>query len=267
LSEAPAPAPAPDAGQAWTALCSRSGELAVGMERFQEIALDWQRLPHVHGRNVRSIVCLDCGPGGWRARLTAADGATWEAELVLDRASRSCSIRFWQNRGTGLLARVILDPQPRDQTLVLVTLFATDPPTPDSPEQWLEVVDDIWASDAAMMVERQRQIDRRVDRAGADRQRDLGLREGLTLPLAFELGGREFLLAEADGRLVAFPRRCPHQLGPLDQALVGRVLTCPWHGYQFDAVTGENMGGGVCRLTGMPKVICVGGRVIVNATH
>jgi nitrite reductase (NADH) small subunit len=34
---------------------------------------------------------------------------------------------------------------------------------------------------------------------------------------------------------------CPHQGGPLGKgALTGCVVTCPWHGWQFDVRTGQH---------------------------
>ena len=34
---------------------------------------------------------------------------------------------------------------------------------------------------------------------------------------------------------------CPHQGGPLGKgSLSGCVVTCPWHGWQFDVSTGLN---------------------------
>ncbi len=34
---------------------------------------------------------------------------------------------------------------------------------------------------------------------------------------------------------------CPHQGGPLGQGqLCGKVLTCPWHGWQYDITTGAH---------------------------
>jgi nitrite reductase/ring-hydroxylating ferredoxin subunit len=56
---------------------------------------------------------------------------------------------------------------------------------------------------------------------------------------------------EAAGRIVAICRVgdawhaldgvCPHQGGPLGQgSLCGTVLTCPWHGWQFDVTTGRH---------------------------
>ncbi len=34
---------------------------------------------------------------------------------------------------------------------------------------------------------------------------------------------------------------CPHAGGPLGEgALCGQIVTCPWHGWQFDVTTGQN---------------------------
>ncbi len=34
---------------------------------------------------------------------------------------------------------------------------------------------------------------------------------------------------------------CPHQGGPLGQGqLAGCVITCPWHGWQFDVTSGQH---------------------------
>jgi len=46
-------------------------------------------------------------------------------------------------------------------------------------------------------------------------------------------------LANVDGRFHAIDGLCPHQGGPLGTGtLCGTVLTCPWHGWQFDVLTG-----------------------------
>jgi nitrite reductase (NADH) small subunit len=46
-------------------------------------------------------------------------------------------------------------------------------------------------------------------------------------------------LACVDGEYLAIDGVCPHQGGPLGQGeLCDGVLTCPWHGWQFDIRTG-----------------------------
>ena len=48
-------------------------------------------------------------------------------------------------------------------------------------------------------------------------------------------------LANVDGQLYAIDGLCPHQGGPLGTgALCGKVLTCPWHGWQFNVTTGQH---------------------------
>jgi nitrite reductase/ring-hydroxylating ferredoxin subunit len=51
----------------------------------------------------------------------------------------------------------------------------------------------------------------------------------------------EITLAHCDGGIHATQAHCLHLQGPLgDGMLEGCVLTCPWHGWQYDVRTGEN---------------------------
>jgi nitrite reductase/ring-hydroxylating ferredoxin subunit len=55
------------------------------------------------------------------------------------------------------------------------------------------------------------------------------------------VGDAEVALANVDGEFHALQPACPHLGGPLGHGrLDGCVLTCPWHGWQFDVTTGEN---------------------------
>ena len=58
---------------------------------------------------------------------------------------------------------------------------------------------------------------------------------------AVEAGGRAIALANTGGRFYALQGECAHMHGPLGEGHVaGCVLTCPWHGWQYDVRTGEN---------------------------
>lgn len=47
-------------------------------------------------------------------------------------------------------------------------------------------------------------------------------------------------IANVEGRVYAVDGVCPHQGGPLGKGhLAGCVLTCPWHGWQFDVRDGR----------------------------
>ncbi len=52
---------------------------------------------------------------------------------------------------------------------------------------------------------------------------------------------RVIALFNVDGRLYALDGVCPHAGGPLGEGqLDGHVVTCPWHGWQFDVTTGQH---------------------------
>jgi nitrite reductase/ring-hydroxylating ferredoxin subunit len=50
---------------------------------------------------------------------------------------------------------------------------------------------------------------------------------------------RVVALFNVDGTFFALDGVCPHQGGPLGKGrLTGDVVTCPWHGWQFDVKSG-----------------------------
>ncbi len=54
-------------------------------------------------------------------------------------------------------------------------------------------------------------------------------------------GDRVVALANVEGQIYALDGVCPHQGGPLGEGeLQGSILTCPWHGWQFDVCTGQH---------------------------
>jgi nitrite reductase (NADH) small subunit len=56
----------------------------------------------------------------------------------------------------------------------------------------------------------------------------------------FDLEGKAVALANVDGQFYAINNVCLHRGGPLaDGPLEGSVVTCPWHGWQYDVRTGK----------------------------
>lgn len=54
-------------------------------------------------------------------------------------------------------------------------------------------------------------------------------------------GDRVLALYNVDGAFFALDGVCPHQGGPLGKGhLQGCIVTCPWHGWQFDVRTGQH---------------------------
>ncbi|HVB74388.1 MAG TPA: non-heme iron oxygenase ferredoxin subunit [Ktedonobacteraceae bacterium] len=62
--------------------------------------------------------------------------------------------------------------------------------------------------------------------------------------MAVEVDGEPVCLAKVNGCIYAFTDNCTHISGPLNEGeLDGEVLTCPWHGAQFNVTTGKVLRG------------------------
>jgi len=69
-------------------------------------------------------------------------------------------------------------------------------------------------------------------------------------------GGRVVALYHVEGEFHALDGVCPHAGGPLGKGeLNGSVVTCPWHGWQFDVGTGRHcLNENLCQPTFPVKV-------------
>lgn len=55
-----------------------------------------------------------------------------------------------------------------------------------------------------------------------------------------EAGPRTIALTHCNGRFGALENHCPHQGGPLGEGSIENgLLRCPWHGYDYDPITGQ----------------------------
>lgn len=64
------------------------------------------------------------------------------------------------------------------------------------------------------------------------------LPEGRVKPVT--IGNKTLVLTRFEGRYGALDNRCPHQGGPLGEGSIEKGwLRCPWHGYDYDPLTGR----------------------------
>ena len=57
----------------------------------------------------------------------------------------------------------------------------------------------------------------------------------------FVAGDRIVAVFNIDGAFHAMDGLCPHAGGPLAKGMLrGKVVTCPWHGWQFDVTNGHH---------------------------
>jgi len=56
----------------------------------------------------------------------------------------------------------------------------------------------------------------------------------------FAIEGKAVALSNIDGHFYAIDNTCLHRGGPLGEGqLSGKIVTCPWHGWQYDATNGK----------------------------
>ena len=56
----------------------------------------------------------------------------------------------------------------------------------------------------------------------------------------FSCGDKTICVANVNGAFSAMDNVCLHRGGPLGQGVMdGNIVTCPWHGWQYDVTTGK----------------------------
>jgi nitrite reductase (NADH) small subunit len=68
-----------------------------------------------------------------------------------------------------------------------------------------------------------------------------------------EAQGKLIAIFNVAGTIYALENECLHQGGPLGEGdLDGEVVTCPWHGWQYNVCTGELCSDSATRVTAYP---------------
>ncbi len=195
-------------------------DLGASLARMFENALDWEHLPHLHASSFGSIRLAQADETGWRADTTLPGR---DEVLTLDlRLDRSTGVWITRTtRGDSLLGEIrttAVATGPRSCRIAAEFHIAGIAPeqVPAVSAYYQSLYATLYDEDEAMMIARQSALD----------APDKGWREvnGYRLPNA-----------------------CPHLGLPLtaDPDESG-IVTCPWHGYRFDAVTGRCVSGAAC---------------------
>jgi len=71
-----------------------------------------------------------------------------------------------------------------------------------------------------------------------------------------EVNGKSLAIFNVDGTFYAIDNTCLHKGGPLGEGdLEGDVVTCPWHGWEYDVKTGISVNNPSARVTTYPIVV------------
>ena len=56
----------------------------------------------------------------------------------------------------------------------------------------------------------------------------------------FQVEGKAVAIANVGGKFHAISNTCLHRGGPLGEGVLeGNIVTCPWHGWEYDVTTGK----------------------------
>lgn len=79
--------------------------------------------------------------------------------------------------------------------------------------------------------------------------------------------GKEIVLFNVDGSIYAINNSCPHSTGPLSEGrLFNHIVTCPWHGSQFDIRNGQCYSGPATKDVSSYPVHLEGDAVFIEVT-
>lgn len=82
---------------------------------------------------------------------------------------------------------------------------------------------------------------------------------------AFDVEGQKIALFNVEGTFYAIGDTCTHRGGPLSEGLVaGTIVTCPWHGADFDLKTGAVMRSPARQEVPSFRVVIEGGDVKIE---
>lgn len=232
-------------------------------ERVWENVRDWEHLPWLHASSFQSIELEDSGDWGWRATIGLHGDGEIRLELVIDGA-RYVS-RTLEGPGAGGEIWTTVTPHAEDQTDIVVEFLVPGVPPEHRDavgDVFLRLYTQLWDEDETMMRQRTRELAGRAAASGA--ALDLGPEDALraSLPRVVEFEGKRYRIATVAGELVVYASACPHWLGPLPEPATDGTVTCPWHGYRFDARSGRRCdAASPMRLSPPPRIKRKGDRV------
>lgn len=190
-------------------------EIAASLARAWENVRDWEHLPWLHADSFSACRLDEEGDWGWRA-ATKGVGVAAEQETVIELAIDASNLRYVSRTLEGALPGVEIWTQltglEANRTRVDVEFhlpYLTEAQAAKAGQNLVRLYTKLWDEDEAMMVARQAALDARHN----------------PTPLKH--------------------LRCPHMGAPLDNVApdLDGCITCPWHGYRFDAETGSSVDG------------------------
>ncbi|MBO6689021.1 MAG: Rieske 2Fe-2S domain-containing protein [Henriciella sp.] len=244
--------------------------LPSNMARMMENAYDWEHLPFVHPSSFASIDLVDSGPWGWRARIGVPGSLepTYQMlDLLVDAEKNYWVSTVFNGPGEGIEIHTQATTLSEEEIEVDVRFYQPDAPGDEASAaailgymqaQYATLYDediDLMQGRQSALEDRSRWRDRSADQSEAL----VGALSDLdpAKPHTVETATGRYCIRYWQDRWIAHSAVCPHQLGPLQDSEIdeGGLITCPWHGYTFNAVTGKSQDGACGALAKAPDLV------------
>lgn len=244
--------------------------LPSNMARMMENAYDWEHLPFVHPSSFASIDLVDSGPWGWRARIGVPGSLepTYQMlDLLVDAEKNYWVSTVFNGPGEGIEIHTQATTLSEEEIEVDVRFYLPDAPGDEASAaailgymqaQYATLYDediDLMQGRQSALEDRSRWRDRSADQSEAL----VGALSDLdpAKPHTVETATGRYCIRYWQDRWIAHSAVCPHQLGPLQDSEIdeGGLITCPWHGYTFNAETGESQDGACSALAKAPDLV------------
>ena len=205
-------------------------DLSASAARMIENALDWEHLPHVHAGSFSDISIVSADDNGWVANATMTSGMAGLITLTLDPDRLGwVTETLVQDQVVGRIeSRVETTGAHACRVSVTFVVPGVDEAQGAAIGTYYQTLyAQLYDEDEKLMMARARAI---ADGPAAhSARRDVAL---------------------ACGTIASVPLVCPHQGLPLsDDPDADGIITCPWHGYRFDAATGRCVSGQIVGWT------------------
>lgn len=212
--------------------------IKANIHRVWENVLDWEHLPSLHSTSFDYVDLDEGGEWGWRTWSNPEKSAS--VELTVNREASEYVARSYQ--GEHQISEIWTRLTPVGEETDIEVTFAL----PDIEENQVEklgglmlgLYTQLWDEDEEMMMEREIQLLRKYAEPAP---KELTLNKPVELPLTVSMGRGDWTLRRLNNELIVHSAICPHLLGPLDHnaKIDGQLVTCPWHGYDFDLRSGQ----------------------------
>ena len=248
--------------------------LPVNLARMMENAYDWEHLPYVHSSSFSSIELIASGGWGWRAKIGLPDGSRADHQLIdllVEKDKHYWVSTVYSGPGQGIEIHTQASAISEGGIEVDVRFYL--PEAPES-EADADMILNYMTQQYATLYDEDQELMSGRQEALKDRQRweAASIQSGdVKVGPVNDLDPDEVHLVEMDdGRYcvrqwqdkwIVHSAVCPHLLGPLDQSSIDEdgAITCPWHGYRFDVITGANAEKKCRSLTPPPQLLDVDG--------